>query len=80
MNQYGRQNPILGLVQGGGDEQAVGRGRREAAIAIVIGYEAAIMALDPSDADELAWYRARLMDAQLGAEHVCAEHPLRVSF
>lgn len=77
MTQYGRQGPILGLVQGGGDEQSVARGRRQAALAIVAGYEAAVMALDPSDAEELAWYRERLMDARLGASHVCAEHPLR---
>lgn len=62
----------LSLVVGGGDRRAVARGRRDAALAIVAGYEAAITALDPSDAEELAWHRARLVDARLGAEHVCS--------
>ncbi len=75
MAQYGRQGPIMGLVQGGGDKHAVATGRRDAALAIVAGYEAAVTALDPSDHEELAWYRARLLDARLGADHVCAAHP-----
>ncbi len=75
--EVGMQHPLMSLVRGDGDQQAVGRGRRRAAEALVAGYEAAVIALDPSDADELAWYRERLRDARLGAEHACAEHPLR---
>lgn len=73
------QHPLMSLVRGEGDPDAVGRGRREAALAIVAGYEAAISALDPSDVEELAWHRERLVDARLAAAHACEEHPLRVS-
>jgi hypothetical protein len=67
------QPPLMSLVTGEGDRDAVARGRHGAAQAIVGGYETAIMALDPSDAEELAWYRERLLDARLGAAHACAE-------
>lgn len=51
--------------------------RQAAALEIVRGYERAITKLDPSDGEELRWYRARLRDARLAAglaPLACVEH------
>lgn len=42
--------------------------RDAAALRVVAGYEDAIRCIDPADAEELDWYRARLRDARIAAD------------
>ena len=58
----------LTLIRGGGDPHAIQSGRKAAALALVKGYEAALMALDPSDVHERTWYTEGLQDARLLAQ------------
>jgi len=46
------------------DGQAIEEGRKAAALMVARGYEEAVACLDPTDSEELQWYRARLRDAR----------------
>lgn len=61
-----RMSAEMSVVTGGSGVD-MRRGREEAALAIVEGYEHALMRLHPRDVEECRYYRERLRDARLAA-------------
>jgi hypothetical protein len=73
-----RQSPKLRAIIGGQDLDAFEDGRMQAALANVVGYEAALAALHPDDTVARAWYRSRLSDCRVIAHMAPLPHLVAV--